>query len=101
MAATFAECLPWGGPPEPSCQAPHEPALLRSTEMTEAQIGIPTRFNLRRRILVPDEDSTYASVSTAAQDLSRQKVRLIWHGGVRVFAHVSLCRFARQHGCKL
>ena len=27
--------------------------------MMEAQVDIPTRFNLRRRILVPEEDSIY------------------------------------------
>jgi hypothetical protein len=51
--------IAWGGPLDPSGPAPHELALLRPTEMVEAQVDIPTRFNLRRRVLVPEGASTF------------------------------------------
>ena len=50
--------IAWGRPLEPSGPAPHELALLRPTEMAEARIDIPTRFNLRRRVLVPEGATT-------------------------------------------
>lgn len=49
--------IAWGGPMETAGSAPHELAIARSVEMAEAKLDIPTRFNLRRRFLVPEEDT--------------------------------------------
>ncbi|MEO9629684.1 MAG: DUF6538 domain-containing protein [Sulfitobacter sp.] len=49
----------WGGPIGPSRAAPHELVLTQPKEMLVAQIDIPTRFNLRRRILVPAESKAF------------------------------------------
>ncbi len=43
----------WGGRIGPSRAAPYELVLAQPKEMSVAQIDIPTRFNLRRRALVP------------------------------------------------
>lgn len=50
--------IAWGGPLKNSGPAPHELAISTSVEMAEARLDIPTRFNLRRRILVPEADGT-------------------------------------------
>ena len=47
-----------GGPMESAGSAPHELAIARSIEMAEAKLDLPTRFNLRRRFLVPEEDTS-------------------------------------------
>ena len=51
--------IAWGGPLAPSGTAPHELALSQGSEMTEAKVDIPTRFNLRRRVLVPEGSNTH------------------------------------------
>ncbi|WP_273249513.1 tyrosine-type recombinase/integrase [Sediminimonas qiaohouensis] len=49
--------IAWGSPLESFGPAPHELAISRSVEMAEAKLDIPTKFNLRRRFLVPEEDT--------------------------------------------
>ena len=49
----------WGGPMNASGVVPHELSLVQPKEMIEAQIDIPTRFNLRRRVLVPEKSKVY------------------------------------------
>ncbi|MBB91472.1 MAG: hypothetical protein CMF68_10865 [Magnetovibrio sp.] len=49
----------WGGPMNASGVVPHELSLVQPKEMIEAQVDIPTRFNLRRRILVPEKSKAY------------------------------------------
>jgi hypothetical protein len=49
--------IAWGGPIETAGPAPHELAIAQAVEMAEAKLDIPTRFNLRRRFLVPEEDT--------------------------------------------
>ena len=51
--------IAWGGPLAPSGTAPHELELSQGSEMTEAKVDIPTRFNLRRRVLVPEGSNTH------------------------------------------
>ena len=51
--------IAWGGPLEASGPAPHEIVLSEPTEMSKAQLDIPTRFNLRRRVLVPATSIDY------------------------------------------
>lgn len=50
--------IAWGGPSDTAGSAPHELAIVRSGEMAEAKLDIPTRFNMRRRFLVPEEDTS-------------------------------------------
>ncbi|KRS18951.1 tyrosine-type recombinase/integrase [Roseovarius indicus] len=49
--------IAWGCPLETSRPAPNELAISGSVELAEAQLDIPTRFNLRRRFLVPETDT--------------------------------------------
>nr|WP_166434047.1 tyrosine-type recombinase/integrase [Roseovarius spongiae] len=49
--------IAWGSPIETTGPAPHELAIVQAIEMAEAKLDIPTRFNLRRRFLVPEEDT--------------------------------------------
>jgi len=49
--------IAWGGPIETASPAPHEFAIGQAVEMAEAKLDIPTRFNLRRRFLVPEADT--------------------------------------------
>nr|WP_255703038.1 tyrosine-type recombinase/integrase [Roseivivax sp. GX 12232] len=50
--------IAWGGPMTPDRAARHVLAIAQPVEMAEAKLDIPTRFNLRRRVLVPAEDTT-------------------------------------------
>lgn len=47
--------IAWGGALAASGPAPYELEISRSLELAEAQLDIPTQFNLRRRFLVPEE----------------------------------------------
>lgn len=49
----------WGGPMEDSGVAPHELALSCPNEMLEAKVDTATRFNTRRRVLVPKNSKCY------------------------------------------
>ncbi|QPZ92048.1 tyrosine-type recombinase/integrase [Thioclava electrotropha] len=49
--------IAWGSPIETGGPAPHELAIAQAIEMAEAKLDIPTRFNLRRRFLVPEADT--------------------------------------------
>lgn len=50
--------IAWGCPLDVSGPAPHDLAISQKEEMIQAQLDIPTRFNLRRRFLVPEEGTT-------------------------------------------
>ena len=50
--------IAWGGPLRPSGPASHELALSQQSEITDARLDLPTRFDMRRRVLVPEDDTS-------------------------------------------
>ncbi|ANT61826.1 hypothetical protein AYJ57_15270 [Salipiger sp. CCB-MM3] len=47
--------LAWGGPLTAASPAPYELAVSQPAELATARVDIPTRFNLRRRVLVSED----------------------------------------------
>lgn len=47
--------LAWGGPLTTASPAPYELAVSQPAELATARVDIPTRFNLRRRVLVSED----------------------------------------------